>query len=682
MKRAIRSLWTWGAVLVSVPLVSASSPIESLRLLDGVEFVSATRFAVDETLILSSATVISSDEVLISKPLITMGHRLSIETRRLIFEGEGKILAFPEGSAAANGPDGLAGAVGVHGQSNCRHYVTGEKERVRRLVPGRGGELYDFEYVDVDVKITRAEDGLAGGTGRSAEIPGSQGKSAGEIFISAAKVEGHLLIDGRGQQGGAGGKGGRGGEGGRGANGRNGKASTFGFGGHSACDGGLGGRGGDGGKGGDGGVGGSGAHIRLEFASRPESQNIIVAGGSGGPGGEGGAPGNGGQGGTKGASAKGFLIVVKIGSSGADNDGTSGNDPSAKHYPPQPMPTKGADGVQGAAGSMGTLEEVYADDMETLRVNAVNAFLEFQLERTFWALVEKTYSQISDQMLVNSLSEELSREFLSTDESVIHSASLLGGEEIAYFESAWKVFDEVFKDVDRMHSTSQSLSESYQNVRESLSLLKSAKTSESNLRRTQDALDQLAFRRLGRLEDSFKLIAKECEAFTSAFETQWKTRVSQGWILNRHFVVPACLQLDKIQQNPLMPLVVQATGALQVSPAQLSRLIKQQEVELYATSLKNPFARYWNPFSSSAFATENSEPFPQEAVWSLQALNRISLDHLASAFLNTTTVGRSGIVTTLHFTAIDLVKTPGDLEVLMRVNAANWKALLKEKAKK
>jgi len=662
-------------VVMLTPLMTSTTPLENLRKLDGLEFADATRFVVEAPLTLTTSTNISSDEVLITHPIVTMGHSLSIETRRLIFEGGGKIIAFPAGSEGAAAPAGQVGGIGKHGTDGHVTYDTGKTKKVRRLRRSIDGNLETYE-VDVPIKFTRGEEGGQGSDGNRAEIPASPGADAGEINISAAKVEGTLVVDGRGQKGGRGGQGGTGGKGGNGAPGRNGIAGYFGFGGRDPSDGGLGGRGGNGGNGGNGGSGGRGAVIRIQVASELNSPSILVDGGFGGDSGAGGEVGEGGKGGGKGGPAKGFLVVIRTASGSADTDGLDGNDTKALHYPNQALPNDGKAGNHGLAGTAGSTAVLLVPDLESARLNAVNAFLEFQLERNFWALVEKTYAQVEDALVIGSLQESLTRSFISTEASQLHNASLTEGEKLAYFSRAWSVFDEVFKDLDQGDASMKSLSESYRQVKASLEILRSAQTSETHLLKAQESLDRLSFRRFSRFRASFVRMSQACEIFLSRLSEEWKAASSNGWLLNRHFVVPGCLELDRIEASPLRPIVIQSSGDLLVSPGKLRSHLKTQEVELYATKLKNPFSflRYAWP-SAYALANMNDDALNGDIVWSVENLNKISLEHIASAYLNHNVVGRSGIPTALRSLVFEMVKNPGDVEVLAIINAASWNAI-------
>ena len=208
---------------------------------------------------LEMPVTIEVDHLVLEGPLLTQGHGLAINARRIEFRGEGRITA----SEGMLPPPVL-------------------------IVPeARAGTAS---------KPTRS--GAPGYTGN----PGIDGaQNPGDIQIFAAEVIGLPRVDGRGQDGGMGGKGGNGQAGARGKTGADAKCSCnpFDFKDVPARNGGAGGEGGAGGKGGTGGAGGRGVAILWADASEGpiDLSQVISAPGRGGSGGEPGIMGKGGAGG-------------------------------------------------------------------------------------------------------------------------------------------------------------------------------------------------------------------------------------------------------------------------------------------------------------------------------------------------------------------------------------------------
>jgi hypothetical protein len=224
---------------------------------------------IDKLIELSSETRIEGDEIRINAPVVTNGHGLTMQGRRVVFGPEGKIMSFIRPA-----DEGIAGpAYGAAGKSGGRN-ENGEN----------GG------------------DGKVGNDGRDGI--GADGKSLpGEIRLFAAEFEGAPTVIASGQQGGKGGTGGKGQAGGEGGQGSAADASDpcF-FGGNtSAGPGFTGGNFGKGGKGGKGGAGGSATPTRLFTTLTPTAFSLGAAlygePGSGGDGGDAGSPGAGGAGG-------------------------------------------------------------------------------------------------------------------------------------------------------------------------------------------------------------------------------------------------------------------------------------------------------------------------------------------------------------------------------------------------
>ncbi len=157
-------------------------------------------------------------------------------------------------------------------------------------------------------KATSGGDAAAGGRGNK----GVNGVNAPIVEIWTTEIDGKLVLDLRGQQGGVGGKGGNGQLGGNGQNGSAGVEGTdttwLGVPNPVCKQGpglaGDGGKGGNAGCGGDGGDGGNGGTAKLFYTSGVNVSNVITnlqKGKGGQPGGPG-NPGKGGKAGTKGST--------------------------------------------------------------------------------------------------------------------------------------------------------------------------------------------------------------------------------------------------------------------------------------------------------------------------------------------------------------------------------------------
>ncbi len=240
----------------------------------GVWWHAKSRIRVTKEITLEQPTVWEAEEIFINARVITNGHPLIIQTRKLAL-GEGASItgfvapaeATPPGKAHANSaPAGVGTVQGGKGS------------------PGK-----------------RGKDGFAGLRGNHGM--GVEGNLPGEVGIFAAHVEGFASLIGIGQQGGIGGKGGPGQNGGTGGQGDRAYAYLIGS-NTRAGSGGTGGAFGLGGRGGDGGTGGAPVPIRLLMATNPETGEPRPTltcqpgkGGEPGPAGEPGEPGAGGPGG-------------------------------------------------------------------------------------------------------------------------------------------------------------------------------------------------------------------------------------------------------------------------------------------------------------------------------------------------------------------------------------------------
>lgn len=221
---------------------------------------------------LTEDTLIQVDELIFEGSIVTNGHRLVIDARRIVFPPfEVGVMAFAN-PASVFTPEGQPG-------------------------PDQGQGV--------------GRNGRVGATGLNNDTPGGTGpegysgmKNPQEIVIIAEEIVGVPYVRAIGQQGGQGGVGGRGGQGGRGGDGENGLARCPGR-KEQGGDSGGGGRGAPGGRGGRGGDGGDPVPVRILYAKKPgqrpiDFSQVVSAPGEGGEGGVGGQGGVGGPPGTPG----------------------------------------------------------------------------------------------------------------------------------------------------------------------------------------------------------------------------------------------------------------------------------------------------------------------------------------------------------------------------------------------
>ena len=198
-------------------------------------------------------------------------------------------------------------------------------------------------------KATNGGDAAAGGRGNK----GVNGVNAPIVEIWTTEIDGKLVLDLRGQQGGIGGNGGNGQFGG---NGQNGSAATEGTdttwlgvpnpickqGPGLAGDG---GRGGNAGCGGDGGDGGNGGTAKLFYTSAVNLANVTpnLQKGKGGQPGKQGNPGKGGKAGTPGSTLLAPTCVAALKSV----DGADGASCAREGDKESGISQPGADGLDG-----------------------------------------------------------------------------------------------------------------------------------------------------------------------------------------------------------------------------------------------------------------------------------------------------------------------------------------------
>lgn len=295
-------------------LSSVSFGAEGFIAPGGVWWVPKNRITVEKPVDLKEDTQWIADEIVVNAPVVTNGKMLLIVARRLVFGDGAHIKAFAQPALALDGEGPAfpsAAAVGA--------------------TPGAAG-----------TDGSKGKDGITGNPGMGAE-----GALPKEIVIFTASVEGSVLIDAKGQDGGKGGKGGPGQDGGSGAQGSRAICRAFAA-NTAAGTGGKGGNAGPGGKGGTGGQGGAPVPFQLLTAGEaPTGQKIAKwncvpgAPGDGGESGKAGAAGKGGPGGL--ADSVSFIFNWETEPGGAAGADGSGADNSAA-YQAQNVGAKGAAG--------------------------------------------------------------------------------------------------------------------------------------------------------------------------------------------------------------------------------------------------------------------------------------------------------------------------------------------------
>lgn len=198
--------------------------------------------------------------------------------------------------------------------------------RAKRITSQQGTIL---SFTDNQSKPPKAVPGADGG----------KGKDGGTLTLVASRLNGQLVVDLHGQDGGDGGDGLPGAQGVPGSKGSNAVDSLL----NCAKGGSYGGRGGPGGRGGDGGNGGSGGdggtlHLLGEIQGQAHQISFASEGAKPGQGGKGGKGGLGGQGGPGGDGGSGSAFCS-----------------GGLHGDPGPSGSNGIDGRDGQPGHPGTL---------------------------------------------------------------------------------------------------------------------------------------------------------------------------------------------------------------------------------------------------------------------------------------------------------------------------------------
>ncbi len=329
--------------------------------------------------VLTGPTVIKADEVIINGTIVTRGHQLLIDTRRLEFKAGATIKAYSLPMARNH----LMPAVGVQGSTGCDSCRNVSSERTHD-----------------------GEKGGVGGTGATGYTGPSAKASPSPILVFAAEVIGTPTIDGTGQKGGQGGTGGKGGTGG--AGGRGEKAWVGLVWSWEAGHGGDSGQRGQGGQGGPGGKGGGSVPIvfltskktvsELQLNFVKSSPGLGGAGGEGGPVGDEGRPGQGGDG----DSCWRVLGTKKLGPGACGQVDSSTPSPSSLGVGPSGTPGPSVPGNYEYyqnfldAGFELTRGSVVRDfyELEQMRTDVARSWFQFHWSRILRLLVSESITHL------------------------------------------------------------------------------------------------------------------------------------------------------------------------------------------------------------------------------------------------------------------------------------------------
>lgn len=179
---------------------------------------------------------------------------------------------------------------------------------IEHLRLGQSAEIHLPEFKSVRIKRLIASDGsrikfVANNSGRDAE-PGAKGGDGTRVILFFDSIDGHVVVEAKGGDGGNGLDGQHGRQGTPGAKGRDALRFLFFYLGNGE-PGYPGGNGQDGEDGQDGGDGGAGGQVRIYYKEKKGSSQILVEA-DGGRGGRGGRAGLGGLGGNGGPGGRGI----------------------------------------------------------------------------------------------------------------------------------------------------------------------------------------------------------------------------------------------------------------------------------------------------------------------------------------------------------------------------------------
>jgi len=454
---------------------------------------------------LEMPVTIEVDQLVLEGPLLTQGHGLVINARRLEFRGEGRITAY-EGIL----PPPIL--------------IVPEPRAGTASKPTRGGAP-----------------GYAGNAG----IDGAQ--NPGDIQIFTAEVVGRPRVDGRGQDGGMGGKGGNGQIGARGAIGADAKCSCnpFDFKDVPARNGGAGGEGGPGGKGGPGGTGGRGVAILWADASLVpvDLSQVLSAPGRGGSGGEPGLMGKGGAGGPGGDGCRdrleAILFTCKI-----DNPAGRNGPANTVKGRTQGIGTPGRAGGPADPSGAGVAPRRFGS-LESLRRATQQEWYQIHFERQFVLLLQDSVRWMLDQ--------DITREQLRNQPEL---STLLGRIQLAnlkWIVQAWntELLAPLKLHLERLPGNSELRGRvvEIETVLGAMSALLEA-TEEVQTVQARVRLSESISLQLDRFDTSSSRGIRFCQDYQTALLEQ----AAQIAGLTQQFQIPICEQAAALLRNPEMDI--------------------------------------------------------------------------------------------------------------------------------
>lgn len=520
----------------------------------------------EQVLRLESDTVLTMDEVILHGTIVTNGFLLKIDTLKLTFGDEGRIVAFDQ--EAQQGPEGpMLG--------------NGTNATARR---GRGGN---------------GQDGGVGGPGED----GHQDPSA--IVIHAAKLVGVPRIDGTGQVGGKGGKGGPGGRGGQGGKGANAESSCNPWRGKNGTAGGPGGQGGKGGQGGVGGQGGRPVPVILiasdveaeSSATRNDWDVISAVGTPGGPG-DPGDPGGRGPGGAGGEPDTHTCGVWPAEYTRSKNGGPRG--------PEGPEQTEDlGPGTEGAVAESLNLESPYLvqvsaeespylpqyDDWAPLRLQLAHVWFEFHWARSYMVLFQETLSEI--QSLPSMVHRETSSASLLS--------SLVAGvreERLSVLIEAW--YEDFILPLEDPSFNSTNLSTSVlssaRSIHSLLISLQQANEQGGGVISSSAALEELVAASRWEVNALFESTLREATQSCRIYLERLRDDNSGVLALSAFYEVPVCMNEIRLDQSDSLFAEIQLFPELEYRyPEALRPMVRQ-----LALSIDKPF--YLRPQRDSMMA--------------------------------------------------------------------------------
>lgn len=545
-------------------LKGAEGLLEWIHEMDGFATSEASQIVVGpQALVLSDNAYLSADQIVLQAPIITNGHLLVIETRQLLVEKEGKIIGFDKPVDPASEKDEMPATPTTEGLSRNKKYQDGTKV-VKTTIVNALGEIEGYEEHEVPISIMRGEDGLSGNKGLSGDDGRDVSLDPQPVHIYTGVIKGELLIDGKGQTGGRGGKGGQGGKGGPGAQGLDAKGGKVGsWGARAARRGGNGGQGGEGGDGGNGGNGGKGLDVFI-FSSLPESSydlHINFEGGDPGEGGERGDPGEGGDAGQGGNPAGGTPFV------GSDKGaGAAGNvGPPGILY--------GVKGKNGERGPEGSRQFFEAEDLESLRSNAMEEWIRFHLSRNFWLLASETILWVDEQVFVEEMFQGVDRRDAPRMSNASLKAILFAStENLNKLVVAWEIYKRFLeREVNEESMDRYYLSVAHSMV-EFLNLIQNGEDVDETYSLIRRELQQMDRDQRNQLRNAVVRAVKNCARLTDEIKALSegiyrshgniqdsdflsvvaRYRDQGASIIPRHFVIPACHEdIDVWMKDPL-----------------------------------------------------------------------------------------------------------------------------------